>query len=92
MATLWIHAFNDAKEVSYDAPNQKLSVAISGTAASASALTGAQGMQRVRLFADSDCHVSWDGTATTADIPLGAEAKEYFGIPKGSVISVIERV
>ena len=92
MPTLWIHSFNDAKEVAFDAPNQKISVAISGSSASAAALTGTQGMQRVRLFTDTDCHVRWEGTdADNTDIPLGAENPEYFGIPTGTVISVIER-
>ena len=92
MATLWIAAFNDAKEVAYDNPNQEMTVTISGSSASSAALSGSYGMQRVRLFADTDCHVTWDGDATTSNRPLGAENPEYFGIKVGSVISVIERV
>lgn len=95
MATLWIHSFANAKETAFDAPFQTVQVTVTGAAASAAVLTtptGQKNMMRVRLFADVDCHVSWDGAdATTADLPMGADNPEYFGIESGTVISVIER-
>ena len=95
MPTLWIHAFNDAKETAFDTPNQKLSVSVGGASASAAALTGTMGMQRVRLMTDTDCHVAWSAAGTaadTTDLPMGAENPEYFGIPTGYIISCIQRV
>ena len=97
MATLWIQSFASAAEVAYNAPHQQMSLTISGTQATAAVLTSPSGsnnahMLRVRLMADSDCHVSWAGAATTADTPMGAENPEYFGIEAGTAISVIQRV
>lgn len=37
--------------------------------------------QIVRVWASTDCHISW-GTATAADVPLTAKTAEYFMVPE----------
>ncbi len=95
MPTLWIHGFDAANEVPFGAPLFTDSISVAGAATTSAALSVPSGqnvMLRVRLFTDTDCHVSWDGAdATTADAPLGAENPEYFGIETGQTISCIQR-
>lgn len=96
MATLGIQVFADAKEVLFDVPLQVLSVAITGTSAQSSSVTGSNKQMRyARLFADADCFVLWGTNPTAVDftdsMPLGAENPEVIGIKAGDKVAVITR-
>lgn len=66
------------------------SVAVSGTSAQSTAITANAGY--VRLFSTTLCHIRMGSnpTATTSNMPLGANVPEYFVCPSGSKIAVIQ--
>jgi hypothetical protein len=57
------------------------------TAASSSALGGQT--RFVRLYATTDCHVNFNGTATTSVTPIAAKDYEIVKCHPGGTISVI---
>lgn len=63
-------------------------VTVSGTAASSAAV--AAGINVVRIVSTTDCHYVIDGTATTNDAYLPAEAVEYISIYEGEQVSFIQ--
>lgn len=63
-------------------------VTVSGTAASSTALP--EGYEVVRIVSTTDCHYVIDGTATTNDTYLPAEAVEYISLFEGEQISFIQ--
>lgn len=66
-------------------------VTISGTSAQSAALNA--DTKFVRLLADANCCVlaAADPTATTSNLPLTADAPEYFGVIAGQKIAAITR-
>lgn len=75
----------NAKPMQVVRPATSQNVSISGTAASATAVT-----QRVcRLVSTVDCYYSLVGTATTASVFLPAFAIEYVHTYSGDVFSAI---
>ena len=99
MATLFIGVWGDASQTLIGQPVEELTITITGTSAQSAALSSGNNvaMRRVRLFADTDCFVTWgaDPTALGSGLggrPLGAENPEVFGIESGQKIAVIERV
>lgn len=95
---LYIAIWDDAAEVALGNPTQEMAVAIGGTSTQSAAVTGPENRhKRMRLFADSNCFVTWGNNPTattdgTGGRPMGAENPEYFDIITGQVIAVIERV
>ena len=63
-------------------------VAFTDTVASATAI--GDDIHYVRLLATTDAHIDFVSAATTADMLLKANEAEYFKIPGGTAISVIE--
>ncbi len=98
MATLFIAVWRDAAEVALGDPLQEIAVAIGAASAQSAAITGKDRQRnRIRLFADADCFVTWgtDPTALTdgtAGRPLGAGNPEYFDIEAGQKVAVIQRL
>jgi len=68
-------------------PNTTEKVAISDTAAPATAV--AAGIDVLRLVADVDCFYSTVGTATTSSVFLPATMIEFIGVRQGTILSVI---
>jgi hypothetical protein len=66
------------------------SVAVSGTSAQSTAVSAATGY--VRLFATTLCHIriGSNPTATTSNMPLGANVPEYFVVPSGMKVAAIQ--
>lgn len=97
MTTLFITAYEAAEQTALGNPIQEITVAIGGTSAQSAAITGSGRKKRtVRLFADTNCFVTWgyDPTALadgTGGRPLGAENPEYVSIEAGHKIAVIQR-
>ena len=97
MPSLQITVFPEATVVALGDPVLEEVITISGTHALSTVIPGTKKNRRVRIFADTDCFVTW-GTNPTALIDgsegrmIGAGNPEYFGIEAGFRISVIERV
>ena len=62
-------------------------VSLSGSAASATAVTG--DIRVARIVSDTDCFYSVTGTATTSSSYLPANAIEYVHVFTGDTVSVI---
>lgn len=77
----------NAKVIQVLRPATTYKVAISGTAASVTAV-GA-GVNVVRIVADEDCFYSLDGTATTSSTFLPLGTIEFISVRSGDVLSVI---
>ncbi len=99
MSNLFIAAFGDAKEVAFGSPIQEQVVSFTTPSVQSAVLTVhvPAKMYRVRILADADCFVTWgdDPTALidgTNGRPVGANNPEYFGIPSGQRLAVIQRV
>lgn len=95
MPTLWIHVWDEADTTALGDPLQEMKVTIGGVPTPSSAVVGTGRRRRVvRLFTDTDCHVTWGAspTANSDDIPMVANTHEYFEIEAGHAISVVERV
>jgi hypothetical protein len=94
MATLSITVFEGAGEVATGDPLQVDTVTISGVSAQSSVITGSgRKRRRVRLCADTACHVVWgeNPTADSGHTFMGAENPEYFDIESGHKVAVIAR-
>ena len=97
MATLFFTVFAGAAEVAAGDPIQENIVSIGVSSAKSEILTGiGRKRHRVRIFADSNCFVTWaeDPTALadgTNGRPLEAGSAEYFDIEAGHKIAVIQR-
>ena len=97
MATLFFRVFEGAAEVATGDPIQEGTVTIAGTANESAAITGEnRKRQRVRLFADTNCFVTWGANPTAQNdgsdgMPMGSENPEYVDIESAHLISVIER-
>jgi hypothetical protein len=97
LAEFFAHVFRDAGAAAKGAVEQALKETIGGTAVQTDAILqgGTTPIKFVRCWADGDCYIAWgaDPTATTDSIPIGAgHGPEYFEIPAGYKISVIEKV
>lgn len=77
----------NAKVIQVLRPATTYKVAISGTAASVTAV-GA-GVNVVRIVADADCFYSLGGTATTSSVFLPFGTIEFISVRPGDVLSVI---
>lgn len=94
MATLWISVFESAVEVAMGAPLQEMTVSIGGASAQSTVIAGsARAHRRVRLLADSKCHVAIgaDPTAAATSLPLTPEGAEYFFAEAGWKVAVVQR-
>jgi hypothetical protein len=94
MATLWISVFESAAEVAMGAPLQEMTVAIGGASTQSAAIGGsARAHRRIRLLADSKCHVAigTDPTAGSTSLPLTLEGAEYFFAEAGWKVAVVQR-
>ncbi len=97
MSTLFIATWRSAVEVARGDPLQEMVVTIGAGSLQSAAITGQnKARNRVRLYADVDCFVTWneDPTALTDGTdgrPLGRNNVEYFDIEAGHKIAVIER-
>ena len=97
MATLFITAFRQAGSTALGDPTQEEVVDIGVASTNSNAITGDRAFRTVRLYADADCFVTWgeDPTATidgTSGRAVGADNPEYWHIPVGYIIAVIQRV
>lgn len=98
MATLFFAVWDNANQTLLGKPLQEDSVAIGGGSLQSAVIAGSKKeIRRVRLFADTDCFVTWGDNLTalqdgTEGRPFGAENPEVVGIEAGQTISVIERV
>lgn len=94
---LYITVWRDAAEVAMGDPLQETSIAIGGASVQSEAITGVNRQRnRVRLFADSNCFVTWGADPTalndgTDGRPMGSENPEYFDIESNHRIAVIQR-
>lgn len=77
----------NAKGIQCLRPNITDDVAVSGTAASATAVSA--NARVVRIVADVAIHYSLSGTATTADVYLPADTIEFIHVYAGDVVSMI---
>ena len=95
MPVLYFATWDSAAEVALGQPTEEDSINISATATESNPLAGTgKKRKRVRIFADSDCFVTWGENPTASSSngrPMGAENPEYFDIQSGHKISVIER-
>lgn len=97
MATLYIAVFEHAEMTALGEPLEESTVTISGTSAQSAVIPGTgRKRKKVRLFADSDCFVTWgENPVAVTDgsdgRPMGAENPEYFDIEAGHKIAVIQR-
>lgn len=97
MATLFFAVFADAKETAKGPVLQEGTVTISGTSAQSAVITGSnRAIRRVRLFADTNCFVTWGENPTaktdgTDGRPMGSENPEFWDIESGYKIAVIQR-
>lgn len=97
MATLFISVYRAAGSTALGTPSQEEVVAIGAGSLQSTAISGTRGDRVVRLYADVDCFAHWGSNPTaltdgTAGRPLGADNPEYFRIPVGDIIAVIQRV
>jgi hypothetical protein len=77
----------NAKGIQCLRPNITDDVAVSGTAASATAVSA--NARVVRIVANVDIHYTINATATTADVFLPSRSIEYIHVYAGDVISMI---
>lgn len=97
MASLYYAVFEAVGRIVLDEPIQENKVAISATSAQSATITGTGNkMQYVRLFADTNCFVTWgdDPTALTDGSegrPLQAGVQDYVGVKAGQKLAVIQR-
>lgn len=77
----------NAKGIQVLRPSTTQKVAISGTAAAATAVSN--GVSVVRLISDADCFYSVIGTATTSSVFLPASTIEFISVRVGDVVSTI---
>ena len=77
----------NAKVIQVLRPATNYKVAISGTAASVTAV-GA-GVNVIRVVSDTDCFYSLTGTATTSSVFLPFSTIEFISVRPGDVLSVI---
>jgi xanthine/uracil/vitamin C permease (AzgA family) len=65
-------------------------IAVSGTSAQSAAISASSGY--VRLVATTLCHirVGSSPTATTSNMPLAPYVPEYFVVPSGNKVAVIQ--
>ena len=97
MADLFISVYRVAGSTAFGSPQQEEKVAIGAGSLTSSAITGARGRRIVRLYADADCFVTWGSSPTaltdgTEGRPMGADNPEYWNMPVGTIIAVINRV
>lgn len=97
MPSLQITVWESAAEVATGELLFEEVVTISGTSnPSATTVPGTRKNRRVRLFADTDCFVTW-GVTPVAKIDgtdgrmMAAESPEYFSIAAGEKVAVIAR-
>jgi len=97
MATLFYAVYEAAEQTALDVPLQEGKVTIGGTSLQSAVFTSDGRKRRtVRLFADTDCFVTWgeDPTAVadgTGGRPFGAENPEYISVEAGHRLAVIQR-
>ena len=96
MPTLFITVFRSAGSTAHNNPSQEEVVTIGGGSLQSNAITGARGLRTVRLYPDTDCFVTWGASPTAVGDgsegrAMGADNPEYFSIPVGDIIAVIER-
>jgi len=97
MANMYFCVFETAAEVALGDPLQESAFSFTGTSAQSAAITGTGGKRRrVRVWADSDCYVTWGANPTALTTgaggrPLAAKNAEYFDIEAGHKIAAIVR-
>lgn len=97
MATLFFVVFSGAVETASGDPIQEGKITIGGGSLQSAVITGTgRKRQRVRIFADTNCFVTWGTNPTVLDDgtngrPLTAGSTEYFDIEAGHKIATIER-
>lgn len=99
MATLFYAVWNTAAEVANGPVLQEGTVTIGGSSEATATVidpTGSNRGRRVRLFADSNCFVTWGESPTAMNDgsggrPMGSENPEYFDIQANHKIAVIQR-
>lgn len=95
MSNLYISVWTDAAAVALGDVEQSETVAIGVSSTQSNVITQNNTLprKRVRLFAEASCFVAWgtNPTASATGVPLGAENPEYFDIPVGHKIAVIQR-
>lgn len=78
---------SDFMQTSYKAgASQNVAFTGGGSAEAAAALSG--NISVVRLLADADCRVSFNGDATATSMRLAAGVPEYFSCDDADIISV----
>jgi len=97
MATLQYTVFTSGTQTGEGDVLQENVVAIGAGSLSSSAITGtAPALMTVRIMCDTKAWVTWGTTPTavaeTGGRMVGAENPEYWQIPAGQKIAVIERV
>lgn len=97
MATLYFCVWEGAAAKATGDPVQEGTVTIAGTHNESATITGTgRKVQTVRLFADTNCFVTWGSNPVAVNDgsdgrPMGSENPEYFNIEAGYKISVISR-
>ena len=97
MATLFFRVWESAAEVALGQPIQEDVVNIAASSTQSSVISGTgKKRRRVRLFADSNCFVTWGENPTAQNdgsdgMPMGSENPEYVDIESGHKIAVISR-
>jgi len=97
MASLQLAVWDTAASTATGPVLQEEVVTISATSAQSSVITGTNIYRTVRIYADTDCFVTWGSNPTaltdgTEGRMIGANNPEYFQIVSGDKIAVIERV
>ena len=94
--TLFVNVWTDAKEVALGPVEQQMSAAIGATSVTVGSIARGTSLprKRVRFLANVDCYVAWglSPVASATSVPLVGNSPEYFDIPSGEAIAVIERV
>ena len=98
MPTPFLPGFPDAAMVALGPPVQEMVVTVGAGSLKSAAIAGdTKKLQRVRLFSDTDCFVTWNADPTavgdgSSGRALAAEVAEYFEIEAEHFVAVIERV
>lgn len=79
----------NATAIGYPMPGGHQTISVAGTSAAASSVIRAN-IHRVALYSTTDCHVNFEGAATTSDFFLPAENYVMFPCRPGQTINAIQ--
>lgn len=96
MSTLQLTVFSSASQTAQGNVIQEEIVTYTATSVQSNVIDGLTLYRIVRLYSDADCFVTWGSNPTaltngTEGRYIGANNPEYFSIPSGEKIAVIQR-